>query len=105
MGVSRCRVSFTDTEGIPHAVKVQGDSLYEAVALAVAEFRADDLTAAPGPMTEFAVSIQRAGIEHRIRLSQVSRWAEDNTREGPAGITKRQRVRALLDNRTSERRK
>ena len=105
MGVSRCRVSFTDEEGIPHAVEVQADSLYEAVALAVAEFRADDLTAAPGPMTEFTVSIQRPAIEHRIRLSLVSKWAESNTREGPAGVTKRQRVRALLENRISEPRK
>ena len=32
------------------AVEVQADSLFEAVALAVAEFRADDLTATPGPM-------------------------------------------------------
>lgn len=104
MGVSRCRVSFTDAEGIPHAVEVQADSLYEAVALAVAEFRVDALTATPDPMTEFTVSIQRPAIEHRIRLSQVSRWAEINTREGPAGVTKRQRVRALLENRMSERR-
>ena len=102
MSVSRCRVSFTDSEGIPHAVEIQAESLYEAVALAVAEFRADDLTAMPGPMTEFTVSIQRPAIEHRIRLSQVSRWAEGNTREGPAGITKRQRVRALLERRVSD---
>jgi hypothetical protein len=102
MGASRCRVSFTDTDGIPHAVEVQAGSLYEAVALAVAEFRADELTATPGPMTEFTVSIQRPAIEHRIRLSQVSRWAENNTREGPAGIKKRQRVRALLENRVPE---
>src|SRR5271165_7164504 len=102
MGVSRCRVSFTDAEGIPHAVEVHAGSLYEAVALAVAEFRADDLTPAPGPTTELTVSIQRPAIEHRIRLSQVSRWAEGNTREGPAGVTKRQRVRALLENRISE---
>jgi len=106
MGISRCRVSFTDAEGIPHAVEVQADSLYEAVALAVAEFRADELTALPGRMTEFIVSIQRPAIEHRIRLSQVARWAEgNNTREGPAGVTKRQRVRALLETPISEPRK
>ncbi len=80
MGVSHCRVSFIDAEGIPDAVEVQTDSLYEAVALAAAEFRADELTALPGPMTEFTVSIQRPAIEHRIRLIQVSKWAEGNTR-------------------------
>ena len=33
-----CRVSFTDS-GIEHAVEVSADSLYEAAALAIAEFR------------------------------------------------------------------
>ena len=79
---------------VPHSVEVQADSLYEAVALAVAEVRADN-PAAPGPMTEFTVSIQPPAIEHRIRLSQVSRWAKGDTREGSAGITKRQRIRAF----------
>src|SRR5664280_3617718 len=38
--VARCRVSFADQDGILHAVEVDADSLYEAVAHAVAEFRA-----------------------------------------------------------------
>ena len=96
MGFSRCRVCFTDSEGIAHAATVQAESLYDAVAPAIAEFRADELTTLPSPMTEFTVSIQRPAIEHRIRLGQVSKWAEGNTREGPAGITKRQRVLKLL---------
>jgi hypothetical protein len=99
MGVSRCRVSFTDSEGISHAVEVQAESLYEAVALAVSEFRNDSVTSMPGPMTEFAVSIQRPAVEHRIRLGQVSKWAQDGgTKEGPAGITRRQKALRLLGN-------
>jgi hypothetical protein len=91
-----CNVSFTDTEGLTHIARVQAESLYEAVALAIAEFRDDHMVSLLGPMTEFTVSIERPAIEHRIRLNQVSKWAEGTTREGPAGITKRQRVRALL---------
>jgi len=99
MGVSRCRVSFTDSEGISHAVEVQAESLYEAVALAVSEFRNDRVTSMPGPMTEFMISIQRPAIEHRIRLGQVSKWAQDGgTKEGPAGVTRRQKVLRLLKN-------
>jgi hypothetical protein len=94
--MARCHVSFTDPEGIPHAVDVQADSLYEAVALAVAEFRSDPMTDAPGPMTEFIVAIHRPAVEHRIRLGQVAKWAE-GTRDGPAGIVKRQRVKNLLN--------
>ena len=95
--MARCRVSFTDPDGIPHAVEVQADSLFEAVAIAVAEFRADSMTEVPGPMTEFTVAIHRPVVEHKIRLGQVIKWAEGNTAEGPAGVTRRNRVRSLLN--------
>jgi hypothetical protein len=97
MPAARCRVSFTDTDGIEHAARVEAGSVYEAVALAVAEFRDDPMVQLPGAMTEFTVSIERPAIEHRLRLNQVTKWAEGTTREGPAGITKRQRVQRLLD--------
>jgi hypothetical protein len=61
--MNRCRVSITDTNGIPHDVEVQAESLYEAVALAVAEFRTDKLTAEVGPMTEFVIAIHRPPVE------------------------------------------
>jgi hypothetical protein len=47
-------------------------------------------------MTEFCVTVIRKPIEHRIRLAPVTKWAESTTREGPAGISMRQRMRALL---------
>jgi hypothetical protein len=97
MGISRCRVSYLDQEGLDHAVEVEAESLYEAVAVAVAEFRQGEImTDAPGPMTEFCVTVVRKPIEHRIRLNQVSKWAEHTTKDGPARIMKRQRVRSLL---------
>jgi len=95
MAVARCNVSFTDSDGVSHTAHVQ-ESLYEAVALATVEFRDDHMVPKPGPTTEFTVAIERAPVEHRIRLSQVMKWAEETTREGPAGVTKRQRVKALL---------
>lgn len=62
----------------------------------MAEFRQGKLVASPAPMTEFTVGIERPAIEHRIRLNQGEKWGQGTTREGPAGITKRQRVKALL---------
>lgn len=99
MAAARCAVSFTDNDGLLHTAHVQAESLYEAVALAVAEFRDDPMVQQPGPMTEFHIAIERPAVEHSIRLNQVSRWAENTTKEGPAGIMKRQKVRQLLGNR------
>ena len=48
MGIWPCRTSFTDTEGTSYAVEVQAESYYEAVALAVSEFRNDSVTSMPG---------------------------------------------------------
>jgi len=97
MPATRCAVSFTDTDGIAHTAHVQAESVYEAVALAVAEFRQDKLVPSPAPTAEFTVAIDRPPIEHRIRLNQVAKWAESGiTRNGPAGMAKRQRVQALL---------
>jgi hypothetical protein len=97
MAGSRCRVSFTDSDGVLHAADVDAESLYEAVAIAVAQLRDDDVSpVSPVPTTEFTVAVYRNPTEHKIRLQQVTKWAEPTTREGPAGIAKRQRVRALL---------
>jgi len=45
---------------------------------------------------EFTVAVYRNPVEPKIRLQQVAKWTEPNTKEGPAGITKRQKVRTLL---------
>ena len=103
MGLARCKVSFTDSDGLSHRVHVQAESLYEAVALAMAGFRDDPVVPRPGPTTEFTIIIERPVIEHRIRLHQVAKWAEETSREGPAGVMKRQRVKALLTDKFGER--
>ncbi len=96
MAVARCSVTFTDSGSIVHTAYVQAESLYEAVALAVAEFRQDEIVPSPTPATEFVVIIERPPVEHRIRLSQVAKWAEETTRDGPAGMTRRHKLRQLL---------
>lgn len=96
--VSRCRVSYTDTEGICHAVEVDAESLYEAVALAVAEFRDGEImTDLPSPMAEFTVLIIRRPIEHRIRFKRVQEWAQPSTKGGPAAAVKREKIRKIID--------
>lgn len=97
MAAARCSVSFEDTDGVTHTARVQAESLFEAVALAVAEFRQDTLVPQPSPGTEFTIAIERPPVEHRIRFNKVIQWAQSNTtREGPAGITKRHKMRGLL---------
>lgn len=96
MALSRCQVAFIDSDGVEHSIEVDAESLYEAVALAIAEFRPGEISIdAPGPMTEFRVTVLRKPIEHKIRLKQVMRWAGPTTKEGPGGVVRRENVRRL----------
>lgn len=100
MTAEQCRVSFTDSDQLSHIVQVRAESLYEAVALALREFRADPLAPLIQPTTEFVVAVERPQVEHRIRLSDVQKWAQATTRGGPAAVLKKQRLKALLDSST-----
>ena len=98
MSVSQCRVSFNDLDGVTHAVEVDAESLYEAVALAVGAFRQDEIaTDQPGPMTEFSVVVVRKAVEHKIRFGRVQRWVQPSTVGGPALKVKRETLRRVLE--------
>jgi hypothetical protein len=101
MAVNRCRVSYSDAEGV-HSVEVSAETLFEAVAQAVVEFK-DDRTVSnpPGPDTDFTVSVMRKPIEHCIRLKRIQAWAEPTTVGGPAEMLRRERVRKMLMGRAS----
>ena len=94
--MARCRVSYMNAEGI-HSVEVTADTLFEAVAQAVVEFRDDKtVTEPPTSDTEFTVQILRKPVEHLIRLKKVQAWAQPSTRGGPVEALRRDRVRKML---------
>jgi hypothetical protein len=76
-----CLVSFTDSEGIQHAVEVSASTLYEAAALAIAEFRRCGFTAnAPGPATRLTVSVKTPATSHEVRVSKIEAWLQSGGR-------------------------
>lgn len=94
MSEKRCRVSFIDLRGSKHTVTVPAESLYEAAAAALVEFRKSTwLETQPGPMTQ--VEVAEPTTRHSVTAQQVQRWAQ-STAVTPADRLKRERVRALL---------
>ena len=76
-----CLVSFTDSEGIRHAVEVSASTLYEAAALAIGEFRRCGFTSnAPGPATRLTVTVKSPATSHEVRLSKIEAWLESGGR-------------------------
>jgi hypothetical protein len=99
-------VSFTDSEGIRHAVEVAASSLYEAAALAIGAFRRCGFTAnAPGAATRLTVTVKAPTTSHEVRLSKIEaclqsggrspkRTGDEGEIEGVArGVTERSDLR------------
>ena len=96
MSEKRCRVSFIDLRGSKHTVTVGAESLYEAAAAALVEFRKSTwLETQPGPMTQLEVEVAEPTTRHSVTAQQVERSAQ-STAVTPADRVKRERVRALL---------
>jgi hypothetical protein len=70
-----CTVSIRDTEGVLHTVQVQGSSLFEAAAHAVAAFREESWAAeALGPAAVLRVEVHAPSVVHEVPLKAVERW-------------------------------
>jgi hypothetical protein len=91
-----CVVSFVDSTGIRHSVEVAAESLYEAAALAVREFRShpwvDDVE--PGVVT-LSISVKPPASTHEVSVKQLERWIA-STRRSPRETAQKSRVRDLL---------
>ena len=72
-----CRVSFSDSSGIEHTVEVTADSLYEAAALAIVEFRKSGFVESTiGPATELRVlSYPAAPRQYSLTVGRLESWA------------------------------
>ncbi len=100
MHTSRCVVSFTDSDNIQHEVQVWASTVYDAVAQAVNEFcRGNLASGAPAPHTELSVAVHQTPVTHRLKLQQVSRWAEGGGKS-PQDVVERNRIRGLLAKHT-----
>lgn len=91
---STCRVSFDDGAGITHTVSVSASSLFEAAALAVAEFKRSGFAfAAVGPGTRLKVAVEPPASTHELSVGNLQRWLESNgktPREQALKVTLRQ---------------
>lgn len=91
---STCRVSFDDGAGITHTVSVSASSLYEAAALALAEFKRSGFAlAAVGPGTRLKVAVETPFTTHELSVARLQSWLDSSgrtPREQAAKVTLRQ---------------
>ena len=91
-----CVVSFTDTEGIEHSVRVSAASLYEAAFLALAEFRKHGFTDTTfGPATRLNVQVKAPEAAHVVSVGKVTSWL-DGVGKNPGEQVEKNRLKYLL---------
>ena len=91
--VRACTASFTDHEGIRHAVTVQAETLYEAVALAVRAFREHDCV--PGPASQMEIEARSPAVTHSVRMSKVHKWLNGASRSPNEKLVK-ERLKGMM---------
>ena len=90
-----CLVSFTDTNGIRHAVEVAASTLYEAATLAMAEFRrCGFLENAPGPATHLTVTVKTPSTSHEVQWGKIETWLQSAAKPNEQAL--KGRLRELL---------
>jgi hypothetical protein len=76
---STCRVSFQDGAGITHTVSLAASSLYEAAALALAEFKRSGFAlAAVGPGTRLRIDVEAPTTAHEISVAKLQSWLDSS---------------------------
>ena len=94
-----CQVKYRDIEGIVHQIDVQADSLFEAVAAAVHQFRKTNWCGhPPGPGCEFSVKLlpETPAQTYTVAFSQVQDFARHGVAKGPKGMIRKNKLRELL---------
>jgi hypothetical protein len=70
-----CAVSLRDVEGVVHTVQVQGETLFEVAARAMAAFREEGWAAdALTPSAILRVEVYLPTVVHEVPLKAVERW-------------------------------
>ena len=91
-----CLVSFTDSEGVEHSVRVPAESLYEAAVEAIAAFRRSVLAEMPlGPATRLTIRVTAPEEEHTLTIGKVLSWL-DGVASSPSEKLKKNRLRERL---------
>jgi hypothetical protein len=91
-----CLVSFTDTEGIEHSVRIAAESLYEAAIEAMTAFRRGAFAEMTfGPATRLRIRVKAPEEEHTVTVGKVLSWLDGGGRN-PSEQARKNRLKERL---------
>ena len=91
-----CKVSITDMRDIEHTIDVTAETLYEAIAAALAALQQDSWVEeiAQG-LNTVSVLVQQPPVKHEVKMKDFLSWL-GRPGGSPAEVALRERVRKLL---------
>ena len=93
---STCRVSFKDSADLTHTVTVSADSLFEAAALAIAQFKRSGWAFGNiDTATRLIVAVDPPATAHELSIAKLQGWLDSNGKT-PREQAKKVTLRQLL---------
>lgn len=96
MVLRTCTVAVKDVQDIEHSLEVTAETLYEAVATALATLRKDNWVGEIGPgFTTITVLVHQPPIKHEVKMQDFISWLGRQGRS-PAEVTLKQKLERIL---------
>jgi hypothetical protein len=96
--VSRiCTVAVKDVQDVEHSVEVTAETLYEAIAAALAALQQDNWVGEIGQeFTTVSVLIQQPPVKHEVKMKDFLSWLNRQGRS-PAEVILKQKLEKILE--------
>lgn len=96
MALKACTVVIQDIDEIAHAIDVTAESLYEAIAHALATLRRHEWVGEIGKgLTTVTVKVRHPDVTHVVKIQDFENWLNRGSRS-PAEILLKTRLRQML---------
>lgn len=104
MALRTCTVAVKDVQGVEHSIDVTAETLYEAVATALAALQKDPWVGEIGQVfTTVTVFVQQPPVRHEVKIKDFVSWLGRQGRS-PAEVVLKQKLERILGKDTNGKR-
>ena len=101
MVLRTCTVALKDLGDVEHSVEVTAETLYEAIATALAALRQDNWVGEIGQaFTTVTVLVQQPPVKHEVKMKDFLSWLNRQGRS-PAEVMLKQKLEKILGKETT----
>ena len=80
-----------------HSATVMADSLYEAAALGLQQFKAAELLPClPGEGTRLEITVAQPSITHSLPVTKLRNWLSSGGGRSPAEMVRKEKLRGIV---------